>query len=76
EDAATMPILRPLIGMDKVEIIERARAIGTYDLSIMPGEECCQFLMPPKVVTRPSVEAVREIEARVEIEALVRQALD
>ena len=76
EDAATMPILRPLIGMDKVEIIERARAIGTYDLSIMPGEECCQFLMPPKVVTRPSVEAVREIEARVEIEALGRQALD
>jgi thiamine biosynthesis protein ThiI len=76
EDAATMPILRPLIGMDKVEIIERARAIGTYELSIMPGEDCCQFLMPPWVITRPALETVREIEARVRMEELVAQALE
>lgn len=75
EDAATMPILRPLIGLDKVEIIDRARAIGTYELSILPGEDCCQFLMPPRVITRPSVETVREIESRVRMEELVQQAL-
>ncbi len=75
EDAAAMPILRPLIGLDKVEITDWARAIGTYALSIMPGEDCCQFLMPPKVITRPDVATVREIEARVRMEELVQQAL-
>ncbi|MCS7251242.1 MAG: tRNA uracil 4-sulfurtransferase ThiI [Anaerolineae bacterium] len=75
EDAATMPILRPLIGLDKVEIIDWARRIGTYGISILPGEDCCQFLMPPLVVTRPSLETTHKIERRLQIEELVQQAL-
>jgi adenylyl- and sulfurtransferase ThiI len=42
----------------------------------MPGEDCCQFLMPPRVITRPALETVREIEARVRMEELVAQALE
>jgi thiamine biosynthesis protein ThiI len=74
KDATTVPIPRPLVGMDEVEIIKRAQAIGTYKLSIMPGEDFCQFRMLPRVIVRLALETVREIEARVRIEELVMQA--
>ncbi len=74
--AGTMPILRPLIGLDKQEIIERARAIGTYETSILPGEDCCSFLMPRRVATRPTLEAIEEAESRLDVAAMVSEALD
>ena len=53
EDVTTLPVLRPLIGMDKVEIIRMAREIGTYDTSILPYEDCCTVFTPRHPATRP-----------------------
>ncbi|MBN1179623.1 MAG: tRNA 4-thiouridine(8) synthase ThiI [Anaerolineae bacterium] len=76
EQAASMPILRPLVGMDKKEIVAIAERIGTYPLSLMEGDDCCQFLMPRSVVTRPRLEQVLDIEARTEMDRLVEEALE
>lgn len=76
EKAAQMPILRPLIGMDKQEIVDQARSIGTFQLSQMEGDDCCQFLMPQQVVTHPRLERVQEGEVATEMERLVEEALD
>ncbi len=75
EAVAEMPILRPLIGMDKQEIIAQARAIGTYDISIEPDMDCCQFLVPPKVATTSTPERLAEIEAPLDMGELVGMAL-
>jgi len=76
DDVAEMPVLRPLIGMDKVEIIRWAREIGTYDTSILPYEDCCTVFTPRHPATRPRVEDVREAEARLDVEALTAKALE
>lgn len=60
---AELPVLRPLIGFDKTEIIERARAIGSYDISILPYEDCCTVFTPRHPVTRPSLEQAARAEA-------------
>ena len=75
EDVTTLPVLRPLIGMDKVEIIRMARQIGTYDTSILPYEDCCTVFTPRHPCTRPKVEDVREAEAALDVDALVAEAL-
>ena len=75
EDVTTLPVLRPLIGMDKVEIIRMARQIGTYDTSILPYEDCCTVFTPRHPCTRPKVEDVREAEAALDVDALVTEAL-
>jgi thiamine biosynthesis protein ThiI len=72
---ATMPLLRPLIGQDKQEIVTRAQAIGTYDISIEPGDDCCQFLMPRQVVTRPALDEIETAEAHLDVERLVAGGL-
>lgn len=74
--AASMPILRPLIGFDKAEIIKLASSIGTYEISIRPGEDCCQFLLPLKVATRPALADVLEAEKELDMERMVRHALE
>ena len=61
--AQDLPILRPLIGMDKSEITETARAIGTFETSILPYEDCCTIFTPPHPKTKPSVEEILEAEA-------------
>ena len=76
EDVTTMPILRPLIGTDKVEIIRIAREIGTYDTSILPYEDCCTVFTPRHPAIRPDVETVREAESVLDIDALVAEALE
>ncbi|MCH6568333.1 MAG: tRNA 4-thiouridine(8) synthase ThiI [Nitrospinae bacterium] len=73
--AAAMPILRPLIGMDKQEIISLARAIGTYEVSIQPHDDCCSFLMPRRPATRSTPEELEAAEAALDVEALVSMAL-
>lgn len=75
EEAVHTPVLRPLIGMDKKEIVALAERIGTLTLSQMEGDDCCQFLMPKKVITRPKLEQVLEAEARTDMNRLVEEAL-
>ena len=76
EDVTTMPILRPLIGTDKVEIIRLAREIGTYETSILPYEDCCTVFTPRHPAIRPNVEDVRAAESALDVDALVAEALE
>ena len=76
ESAIETPVLRPLIGLDKHEIIDEARHLGTYETSIEPDMDCCQYLMPPKVATSSSPEELAEVEGDLDIEELVGMALD
>ena len=76
EDVTTLPILRPLIGTDKVEIIRIAREIGTYETSILPYEDCCTVFTPRHPAIRPDIEAVREAESVLDIDGLVAEALE
>ena len=70
-EAVGLPVLRPLIGTDKEEIIREARAIGTFEISIEPDQDCCTLFVPKHPETRASVEAVAEAEARLDIARLV-----
>ena len=73
--AQDLPILRPLIGMDKEEIIRISRKIGTFDTSILPYEDCCTVFTPRHPKTKPRVEEVRELEAVLDIDALCDRAM-
>src|SRR5690606_25084947 len=64
----TMPILRPLVGFDKQEIVERAEAIGTYPISIRPYEDCCTIFVPEHPATRPQLAVVEAAEAPLDVE--------
>ena len=75
EDVTTMPVLRPLIGMDKVEIIRIAREIGTFDTSILPYEDCCTVFTPRHPCHPPGPEAVRAAEAVLDMDGLVAKAM-
>ncbi len=76
EDVTDLPVLRPLIGMDKEEIVRIARHIGTFDTSILPYEDCCTVFTPRHPKTKPHVEEVREIESVLDIEGLVSRAME
>ncbi len=71
-----IPVLRPLIGMDKLEIMERANAIGTYETSILPFEDCCTVFVPKHPVTHPKLERIERSEARLPVDELVQRAMD
>ena len=75
EDVTDLPVLRPLIGMDKEKIVRIARHIGTFDTSILPYEDCCTVFTPRHPKTKPHVEEVREIESVLDIEGLVSRAM-
>lgn len=75
DDAVTLPVFRPLIGFDKEEIIEKAIAIGTFDTSIQPYEDCCTVFVPQHPVTRPKVEQLRASEALVDFEPMIETAI-
>ena len=75
-DVTDLPVLRPLIGMDKEEIVRIARHIGTFDTSILPYEDCCTVFTPRHPKTKPNVEEVREMEAVLDIEGLCQRAMD
>ena len=72
---ATMPVLRPLIGMDKTEIITVSRMIDTYDISIQPYEDCCTVFTPRHPKLRPHLDDVAEAQAEVDFAPLVEKAL-
>ncbi len=71
-----MPVFRPLIGMDKEEIVTVARRIGTLDTSILPYEDCCTVFTPKHPKTKPSLRAVEEAEAKLDLEGLITRAIE
>lgn len=76
EEAAEFPILRPLIGMDKREIIDEAKRIGTYDISIEPDQDCCKLFVPPHPSTKTRIDDVRKIERIFDTASLVKRGIE
>ncbi len=76
EEASGLPILRPLIGMDKLEITQQAQKIGTFQTSIEPDEDCCRLFVPPHPSTRTELDHIHKIERGFDLIALVKQGLD
>ena len=75
DQAATLPVLRPLIGRDKEEIIEEARRLGTYETSIEPDQDCCTLFVPPHPATHSTIAEAEAAERALDVPALVAQAL-
>ena len=75
EEPLSLPVLRPLIGMDKTDIIAMARKIGTFETSILPYEDCCTVFTPRHPRTKPKLEDILEVEAALDVEALVAEAV-
>ena len=75
ETVESLPVFRPLIGMDKEEIIATAREIGTFDKSIEPYEDCCTVFLPKYPVIKPKPDLIRAAEANLDVESLIENAL-
>jgi thiamine biosynthesis protein ThiI len=71
-----LPVLRPLVGFDKNEIIDRSVKIGTYDISILPYEDCCTVFLPDYPAIRPKMEDILKEESKLDVEGLIRQAFE
>jgi thiamine biosynthesis protein ThiI len=76
EKAATLPILRPLVGMDKQEIIDQARRIGTFETSTIPDQDCCQLFVPRHPATKASQRDVEDAESALDVEGLTLVGLE
>ena len=74
-DAATLPVFRPLIGFDKDEIVSYAKKIGTFETSIQPFEDCCTIFVPQHPVTKPSLERILVSEQAVDFEPMIEKAI-
>ncbi|HYK63641.1 MAG TPA: tRNA uracil 4-sulfurtransferase ThiI [Patescibacteria group bacterium] len=75
EKAATFPVIRPLVGMDKNEIIEQARRLQTFETSILPDEDCCTLFVPAHPETRARIEEVEAAEARFDLARMIDDAV-
>jgi thiamine biosynthesis protein ThiI len=73
--AVEMPILRPLVGDDKLEIVDVARRIGTYDISIQPDQDCCSLFVPKHPETKARLVDVEAAEARLDLEGVLSSSL-
>ncbi|WP_300277620.1 tRNA uracil 4-sulfurtransferase ThiI [Peptacetobacter sp.] len=71
----SLPVFRPLIAMDKSDIIDIAQEIGTYELSIVPEEDCCSVFAPKKPITKPKLERIEKAEEKLDVEALIEGAM-
>ncbi len=71
-----LPVFRPLIGMDKTEIMDVAHNIDTYDTSILPYEDCCTIFLPKNPVIRPKLETVLKAEAKLDVETLIAACIE
>ncbi|MFV0479676.1 MAG: tRNA uracil 4-sulfurtransferase ThiI [Anaerorhabdus sp.] len=74
-EVTQMPIIRPLITLDKLEIIDLAKKIGTYETSILPFEDCCTIFTPKNPVTKPLIEKAKEYELRFDYEQLLEKMI-
>jgi thiamine biosynthesis protein ThiI len=72
----SLPVYRPLVGMDKNEVITIARSIGTFETSILPFEDCCTLFVAKHPVTRPSLERAAEYETVLDSEKMITEALE
>ena len=75
DNCVKMPVMRPLIAMDKVDIMDKAEEIGTYETSIQPYEDCCTVFLPKHPTTKPKLERILESESKLDVEALVEAAV-
>ncbi|WP_338486098.1 tRNA uracil 4-sulfurtransferase ThiI [Streptomyces sp. SCSIO 75703] len=75
DDATTLPLLRPLLAWDKQEIIDEARTIGTAGISVLPDEDCCGLLAPPRVSTRAGLPQLHSVERRLDLDDVVETLL-
>jgi len=75
-DVTNTPIIRPVATMDKLDIIKVAEEIDTFELSIQPFEDCCTVFAPPSPKTKPKLEKARQYEARLDVEGLIREAVE
>lgn len=73
--AVSLPVMRPLIAMDKTQIMDIAKEIGTYEISIQPFEDCCTVFLPKHPVTKPRLEKIIESESKLDCEGLIEVAL-
>ena len=71
-----MPVMRPLIAMDKVDIMDKAEEIGTFETSIQPYEDCCTVFLPKHPSTKPKLDRIIESESKLDVDALVEAAVD
>jgi thiamine biosynthesis protein ThiI len=76
DQAAAGPVLRPLVGMDKDEITLQARKIGTFDISTLPDQDCCQLFVPRSPATAARLPEVLEAERALDVRALVAAAIE
>lgn len=75
-EVTSMPIIRPLVTMDKEEIVTLAERIGTYEISILPYEDCCTLFVPRHPETKPRLERVRRVEEPLPVDELVHEAVE
>jgi tRNA uracil 4-sulfurtransferase len=75
-ESVNLPIFRPLIAVDKVDITKIARDIDTFDTSILPFEDCCTVFLPKHPVTNPNVEDIKKSEELLDIDSLIQNAID
>lgn len=75
-EVVKMPVFRPLIGFDKIDIMDYARKIGTYETSILPYEDCCTVFTPRHPATKPKMELILKGESRLDQETLIQTAVD
>ncbi|MEV7465032.1 tRNA uracil 4-sulfurtransferase ThiI [Streptomyces kronopolitis] len=73
DEAAALPVLRPLVGWDKQEIIDEAHRIGTAEISVLPDEDCCRLLAPERVSTAAQVPQMERVERRLEMDELMAE---
>ena len=74
-EAASLPLLRPLVGMDKFEISTQAQQIGSFEISIQPDQDCCQLFVPRHPATRMTIAEAHDAERGLDIPVMIREAL-
>lgn len=76
DNSVQLPVMRPLIALDKIDIMDTAKKIGTFETSIQPFEDCCTVFLPKHPVTKPKLDKILESEALVDGEELIKQAVE
>jgi len=75
DHSVQMPVMRPLIALDKVDIMDIAKNIGTFETSILPYEDCCTVFLPKHPTTKPKLAKILESESRLDVEQLIADAV-
>jgi thiamine biosynthesis protein ThiI len=76
DEVVSLPMFRPLIGMDKQEIVAQAMVLGSYDISIIPDQDCCTLFVPPHPVVRADSQVLAQIEAKLDLRALIQHGIE